>query len=70
MHHHEVAIENARIDHRVAANAQHEQVAVAGEVGGHWQELFDVLLGQHIGACGNIAHEWDVAHGAALHSDA
>ena len=59
--HHEVAVEDAGVDHRVAPDPQHEQVAVAGEVGRDRERLLDVLLGQHVGAGGDVAHERDVA---------
>ena len=64
--HDEVAVEDAGVDHRVAPDPQHEQVAVAGEVGREREELLDVLLGQHVGAGGDVADERDVADGPAL----
>ena len=48
------------------AHPQHEQVAVAGEVGGQREDLLDVLLGQHVGAGGDVADQRDVADGSAL----
>ena len=53
----EVAVEDAGVDHRVAADPQHEQLAVAGEVGRQRQHLLDVLLGEHVGAGGDVADE-------------
>ena len=67
---HEVAVEDAELDHRVAAHPQHEQLALAGEVGRHGDQLFDVLLGEHVGAGGDVADERDVADGPAFHHDA
>ncbi len=58
---HEVAVEDADLDHRVAADPQHEQVAVAGEVFGEREQLLDVLLGQHVGAGRDVADERHVA---------
>ena len=63
---HEVAVEDAGVDHRVAADPEHEQIAVAGEVDRHREQLFDVLLRQHVGAGGDVADERDVADGPAL----
>ena len=63
----EVAVEDPGLDHRLAADAEHEQVAVAGEVGRQGIELLDVLLGQHVGAGGDIADEGHVANRPALH---
>ena len=63
----EVAVEDAGVDHRVAPDPQHEQLAVAGEVGGQRHDLFDVLLGEHVDAGGDVADERHVAHRAALH---
>ena len=51
------------VDHRVAAHPQHEQLALAGEVGRHREQLLDVLLGEHVGAGGDVADERDVADG-------
>ena len=65
-HDHEVAVEDAGVDHRLAADPQHEELAVAGEVFGHGHHLFDVLDGEHAGAGGDIADERDMAHRAAL----
>ena len=62
----EIAVEDAGLDHRVAADPQHEQLAVAGEVGGEGQELLDVLLGEDVGAGGDVADQRDVAHRSAL----
>src|SRR3954452_19396795 len=61
-----VAVEDAGVDHRVAPYAEHEQVAVASEVGGQRQQLLDVLLREDVGSGGDVAHERDVAGGAAL----
>ena len=57
-------------DHRVAADAEHEEFAVTGEVDRDGQQFFDVLLGQHVGAGGDVADERDVADGSLLHHGA
>ncbi len=44
-HDDEVTIEDASIDHGVTANPQHEEFAIAGELGGDWHELFDAGFG-------------------------
>ena len=44
-HDHVVAVEDPGVDHRVAPDPEHEQVAVAGEVLGEGHGLFDVLGG-------------------------
>ena len=61
----EVAVEDAGVDHGVPTDPQHEQVAVPGEVGGQRVDLLDVLLGQHIGAGGDVADQRDVTHRGA-----
>ena len=61
-----VAVDDGRLDHRVAPDPQHEQVALAREVGREGERLLDVLLGQHVGAGGDVAHQGHVAHGAPL----
>ena len=58
------------LDHRFAAHPQHEQFALAREVGRHGDQLFDVLLGEHVGAGGDVADERHVTDGSALHHDA
>ena len=64
----EVAVEDAGVDHRVAPDPQHEQVALAGEVGGEGEDLLDVLLGEHVGAGGDVADEGHVARRAGARS--
>ena len=61
-----VAVEDAGVDHGVAAHPQHEELAVAGEVFRDGQRLLDVLLREHAGAGGDVAHEGHVAHGPPL----
>ena len=61
-----VAVDDGGLDHRVAPHPQHEEVALAGEVGREGQGLLDVLLGQHVGAGGDVAHEGHVADRPAL----
>ena len=63
---HVVAVEDAGLDHRVAPDAQHEQVALAREVGRDGQHLLDVLLGQDVGAGGDVADQRHVPHRPAL----
>ena len=63
-HHDVVAVEDAGVDHRVAADPQHEQVAGAGEVLRNREKLLDRLLGEHAGAGGDMSDERDVGHGA------
>jgi len=41
-HNHEVAVENASANHGFAADAQHKQFAVAGELGRNGHEFFDI----------------------------
>ena len=53
------------LDHRLAADPQHEELAVAGEVDRYGEQLLDVLLGEHVGAGGDVADERDVADRAA-----
>ena len=65
-HDHEVAVEDAGVDHGVAPDPHHEDRPVSGEVGGQGQKLLDVLLGQHVGAGGDVAHQGDVAGRPAL----
>ena len=59
--HHAVAVEDAGVDHRVAADPQHEQVALAGELGREGERLLDVLVGQHAGARCHVADQRHVA---------
>jgi hypothetical protein len=61
-----VAVEDPGVDHRVAAHADHEELAVAGEVRRERQQLLHVLLREHVGASGDVAHERDVTRGPAL----
>ena len=61
-----VAVEDAGLDHGVAAHAQHEEHAVAGEVFRDGERLLDVLRREHAGAGGDVADERHVADGAAL----
>ena len=62
----EVTVEDAGIDHRLAAHAQHEQLAVAGEILGHGHELLDLLDREHAGARRDVADERDVTNRAPL----
>ena len=43
-HDHEVAIQNAGVDHGITADPQHEEFTLTGEVGGDRHDLFDVFL--------------------------
>ena len=66
----EVAVQDAGVDHRLAAHAQHEQLAVAGEVHRQGNEFFDVFLGEDVDARGHVTDERDVLGWAPLHGDA
>ena len=48
------------VDHRLAPHPEHEQVAVAGEVLGDGDDLFDVLGREHAGARGDVTQQRDV----------
>ena len=61
-----VAVEDAGVDHGLAADPQHEEHAVAGEVFGDGEGLLDVLGREHAGARRDVADEGDVADGPAL----
>src|SRR4051794_31412724 len=61
-----VAVEDARLDHRVAPDPEHEQLPPAGEVLGERQDLLDVPGREHTGAGGDVADERDVADGPAV----
>ena len=61
-----VAVEDAGVDHGVAPDADHEELAVAGEVLRDGERLLDVLGREHAGAGGDVADEGDVAHRSAL----
>ncbi len=65
-HDHEVAVEDAGIDHGVATHPEHEERPGPGEVLGEGEELLHVLLGQHAGAGGHLAHQGHVTHRARL----
>ena len=66
-HHDEVAVEDAGVDHRFAADPEHEEVARPGEVPWNGQKLLDRLLGQYPGAGSDMSDEGNVSHGA--HTD-
>ena len=57
----EVTVEDAGVDHRLAAHPEHEQLAVAGEVRRERDHLLDLLLGEHAHAGGDVADERHVA---------
>src|SRR5438270_729939 len=61
-----VAVDDPGLDHRVAPNPEHEQLALAGEVGRQRVRLLDVLLRENVGTCGDVADERHVPGGAAL----
>ena len=65
-HDDEVAVEDAGVDHRLAPDPQHEQLAVAGEIGRERDDLLDVLLREHAGAGRDVADERDVADRATV----
>ena len=58
-----VSVEYTRVDHGLAGDLKHEEVAVTRHGGGQAENLFDVLLGGDGSARGNAADERD---GAAL----
>ena len=51
------SVEDAEFDHRVAADAEHEQLAVTGEVDRNRQQFLDVLLGEDVGAGGDVTDD-------------
>jgi hypothetical protein len=55
-----VAVEDAGVDHRLAADAQHEQVAVSGEVLRDREQLLDVLGGEDARTRGDVAQQRNV----------
>jgi hypothetical protein len=63
---HVVAVEDARVDHRVPVDLEHEDVAVPDELGRHRVDLVDVLLGHDRRAGGDAAQKRHGAGGAAL----
>ena len=65
--HNEIAVEDAEVDHRIAAHPEHEEFAVAGEIDGNREEFLDVLLGEHVGARSDVADEWYVTDRPAFH---
>ena len=65
--HHVVTVEDARIDHGIAPDPEHEQLAVAREVDRERVQLLDVLVSKDVDAGGDIADERDRAHRPALH---
>ncbi len=62
----EVAVEDPDVDHRVAADPQHEQLPVPGEVRRERVQLLDVLLGDGVRPGGDIADEGHVAHRSSI----
>ena len=63
--HHVVAVEDAGLDHRVAADPQHEELPVAGEVLRQRHRLLDVLGREHAGTGGDVTDERHVHDRAA-----
>jgi hypothetical protein len=59
--HHEVAVEDPGVDHGVAPDPQHEQGALAGEVGGHGTSSSTFSLARTSVPAGDVADERDVA---------
>jgi hypothetical protein len=60
-HDHEVAVEHARLDHRLAADGEHEQLAVADELLGEREDGLDALVGEDRRAGRDLTDERDVA---------
>ena len=65
-HDDEVTVEDADVDHRLAPHAEHEQLAVTGEVLGEREHFLDVLGREHAGARRDVTEERDVAHRPAF----
>ena len=60
-HDDEVAVQDARLDHRVAADAQHEALVGPREPLREGEDLFEVLLGDEAGARRDVADQRHVA---------
>ncbi len=56
-HHDPVAVADGRVDHRLAADLQHEQVALAHELAGKREDLLDLLVGGDGNAGGDASDE-------------
>ena len=65
-----VAVHDPELDHRLTAYTQHEKFAFTGEVDRDGEQFFDVLLCEHVGACSDIADQWHVSNGSAIHDGA
>ena len=52
-----VAVADRRVDHRLADDLEHEQVALADELAGEREDLLDLLLGRDRHAGGDAADE-------------
>src|SRR5690606_7814836 len=54
---HPVAVADGRIDHRVSDDLEHEQLALADELTGEREYLFDLLFGRDRNTGGDASHE-------------
>ena len=52
-----VPVEDARIDHRLAAHLKHEQIAVSGHGRGQTEDVLHVLLGRDGGTGSDASNE-------------
>ena len=55
-----IAIADCNIDHGIAYNFEQEELALANEGLGEWEDLFDVLFGEDWSTGGDSAYYWDV----------
>src|SRR5690625_7905351 len=46
-HHDPVTIADRRVNHRIADNLEQEQLAIADELLGEWEDVFNRLLGEN-----------------------
>jgi hypothetical protein len=67
---HEVTVVDADVDHRVTLHLEHEDVAVANEVGRHRVDLLDVLLSEDRCTGGDATQQRNGPGGAALGGEA
>ena len=55
-----VAVADCDIDHGVAYYFKEEELALAYEGLGEWEDLFDVLFGEDWTTGSDTAHQWDI----------
>ena len=63
---HQVALEDAGVDHRIALDLEQEDRVVADEVDRQGQDLFDMLCGQDRRAGSDATENGDVTHTIVL----